>query len=469
VSTDLWPHQTYCVNRLAPLGSGALFAEPGAGKTLMALALMADEWRTDTNLVLCPKSVISVWARQPEVHYPGTFHIITPTKGTAKDKAAFIVAQLDLASAIHKNALVALNYEAMIQPALFGVLKSRRWGLLCCDESHRIKAPAGKASRYASQLADRADHRLILTGTPMPHSPLDIYGQFRACDKSVLGTSAALFRAKYAVIARRTTRDGREFEEVVDYRNLRELTDLVDAHSARVRTADCLDLPEHQDIVLYCELPPRARRVYNDLEATLAAELDKGTLTASNALVRGLRLQQVTNGVVPGPEGEEEIHTAKLDVLQDLLADLTPDYAADPEPVVVFCQFHTDLDAVYTAAKGAGRTSLELSGRRNELAAWQAGQADVLAVQIQAGGVGIDLSRARYAVFYSHTWSLGDYEQARARVLRPGQTRHVTYYHIVAENSMDQVVQEALDRKSSVTEAVLGALSTAPRRRARSA
>jgi hypothetical protein len=45
----------------------------------------------------------------------------------------------------------------------------------------------------------------------------------------------------------------------------------------------------------------------------------------------------------------------------------------------------------------------------------------------------------------------------------------VTYYHIVAENSMDQVVQEALDRKSSVTEAVLGALSTAPRRRARSA
>jgi len=72
--------------------------------------------------------------------------------------------------------------------------------------------------------------------------------------------------------------------------------------------------------------------------------------------------------------------------------------------------------------------------------------------------VGVDLSRAAYCVFYSRTWSLGDYEQARARVHRPGQERPVSYYHLIAEHSMDQTVQRALDRKEAVVDSVIAAL-----------
>ena len=73
----------------------------------------------------------------------------------------------------------------------------------------------------------------------------------------------------------------------------------------------------------------------------------------------------------------------------------------------MFCRFHADLDAVHNAAKAAGFHSLELSGRRDELKRWQDGEAPVLAVQISAGGVGVDLTRARYSIYFSLSFSPG--------------------------------------------------------------
>ena len=74
------------------------------------------------------------------------------------------------------------------------------------DESHRLKSPSGKISRFASQLSDRSRRRLALSGTPMPHSPLDIYAQYRALDKSVFGVHHQQFKNRYAefeVVAQR--------------------------------------------------------------------------------------------------------------------------------------------------------------------------------------------------------------------------------------------------------------------------
>lgn len=80
---------------------------------------------------------------------------------------------------------------------------------------------------------------------------------------------------------------------------------------------------------------------------------------------------------------------------------------------------------------------------------------DILAVQIQAGGVGIDLTRASYSIYYSVGFSLGDYEQSLARVHRPGQTRNVVYIHLVAEQTIDEKVYRALSEKKNVVEAVI--------------
>lgn len=446
------PHQLDAVRRIVPRGQGAIFADMGTGKGLIAL-LCASEWGTGPTLVLCPKSVLCVWETEPDKHFPGRWLVCVP-RGAVAHRVTRILAARRAAEAQGRPLLVAVNYEAAISPEMFSLLKLQiRWQTLVLDESHRIKSAAGRISRAVSQIADRCDHRLLLTGTPMPHSPMDLYAQFRAMRKGVLPPSATTFRARYAVMG------GFGGKEIVEWRNLVDLAERIDPWTVRVTKAEVLGhLPPWQDTSILVALPPKARRAYDEVLHELQAEVAGGRITAANAAVRCIRLQQITNGVVATDSGEPlTLHTEKQAALEDLLTDLPA-----TEPVVVFGSFHSDLDAIRAAAHRLGRGCLELSGRvrraHENLRAWQAGQAPVLAVQFQSGGVGIDLSRAAYCVFYSRTWSLGDYEQARARVHRPGQERPVSYYHLIAEHSMDQTVQRALDRKEAVVDSVIAAL-----------
>src|SRR5699024_5484240 len=88
--------------------------------------------------------------------------------------------------------------------------------------------------------------------------------------------------------------------------------------------------------------------------------------------------------------------------------------------------------------------------------AFAAGEKDVIGVQSAAGGEGLnDLVRARYCVYDSLGHSLGQHEQSRARMHRPGQKSNVVYYHLVARNTIDETVYAALERRQNVIEAIL--------------
>lgn len=108
-----------------------------------------------------------------------------------------------------------------------------------------------------------------------------------------------------------------------------------------------------------------------------------------------------------------------------------------------------------------GRRYGELSGRDKEglnERAEMSDQIDLIGVQYQSGGVGIDLTRACYGVYYSQTWSLGDYLQSLKRLHRPGQERTTMYYHLVAAGTVDEIVYRALSKREEVVDAILGGL-----------
>ena len=79
---------------------------------------------------------------------------------------------------------------------------------------------------------------------------------------------------------------------------------------------------------------------------------------------------------------------------------------------------------------------------------------DVLAAQIRSGGLGVDLTRARYAVYYTPPF-LGDYDQSKARIHRPEQDRPVSYYHLVCERTVDERAYRALQEQKDVIEEIL--------------
>ncbi len=453
--TTPWRHQTAAFHFANSLDAALLAMDMGTGKSLVVVALHA-KWRCKQTLILCPKSVLRVWPREFKQHAIEPSEIVVLDRGTVAKKAATAILERERCGRIGKPLVLVINYESAWRSAFGKWALEQSWDLVVLDESHRVKAHNSKVSKFAAKLGRQARRRLCLTGTPMPHSPLDLFGQYRFLDAGMFGTSWYHFRNRYA-----RTDNPAIPQMVTGYQNEAELEQRFAMLAYRCEASDVLDLPDKMHHVLPVTLGAKAAKAYREMERELIAEIEGGECTAANALVRVVRLQQVTSGYLPLDDSERkvEIDSAKEEALADLLEDLGPG-----EPVVVFCKFRHDLDRTQRVAEKLGRRYAELSGRRRDglsAAATMAPEAQVLGAQIASGGVGIDLTRARYAVYYSQVYSLGDYEQSLARLHRPGATRTVHYYHLIAEGTVDRAIYRALERRRDDVETILEALKGA--------
>lgn len=453
--TAPWGHQDEGYQRgrqiLSQEVAFILAAEMGVGKTFIA-TLLALGLNARSVLIVCPLRVISSWKTQLAQYLPSGSYCLAALddrlggkkkKTSVADRLAEAVRLSRLAEATGARFFLAINYDSFYRDGINDFLIKRKWGVVIYDESHKIKAAGSKSSMFAKRLRGSAEKVILASGTFLAHSPLDAYGQMRAADPKVLGTSAAAFRSQYAKLG------GPNKQWVVGYQNTEELENKLAPFTWRKTKAEALPyLPEETEAEFATELVPAARKVYDEFEADLITAIEGETLSATNALTKILRLQQICGGGVPTDDGRYHIvDTSKRALLVDTLEDL------GPVPSVIFCRFRSDIDAAHEACKLAGRTSKELSGQRNDLEEWQAGEGDDLVVQVQSGSVGISLVRASTAIYYSLSCSLVEYDQSRSRLHRPGQKNTVTYIYLTIQDSIDQKILKALRaRKDVVTE-----------------
>jgi hypothetical protein len=460
ILTPLWHHQKaavrFCMDKFAAGMHGLLLAMGmGTGKSLVAcaVALSLDERRSRERnshpmrmMIGAPLRVLQVWLTQFARHVgiPVVIVALDEEAGSVAEKRALAAEKMKLAAAMGAPFICVINYDSAWREPFASWAESLYWDLIIADEAHRLKTPGGKASMEFKRLRLRSGYRLALTGTPMPHGPMDIYAVFRFLDITILGPSFSAFRQKYAVMG------GYQRKQITGYQHLDELEALMGRITFRVGP-EVLDLPPATEVTYYCTLNGDAARIYKDLDEDFVARVKDGTVTAANAMVKLLRLQQVTGGCVPTDDAiPHRVDSSKLKLLADTLEDIGMD-----EPVVVFCRFHADLDAVHRACEDAGHTSMELSGRRDELRRWQDGEAQVLAVQIDSGSEGVEFVRARYSIFYSIGFRLEKYEQAKKRTHRPGQTKPVTHIHLVARNTVDVKVLRAMEKRADIVQSIL--------------
>jgi len=446
--TEPWGHQVGATRFARDMDVALLHCWMGAGKTKVTLdAAHARGHRTV--LVICPKSVITVWQKETQKHALGDTFVLRLVGDSVVKRAARLKRELRRWEIDEPDMMLmaVVNYEATWREPLAKVLLGHEWDLIVFDESQRIKSPGSKQGRFAARL--KAKHKLALTGTPMSHSPLDLYGQYRALDPGIFGTRFTRFRARYAVMG------GFEGRQVLGFQNEDELKVKMDRICYHV-PKDALDLPRIQFDERYCTLDRQAARIYKDLEKAFIAEVEDGIVTAANALAKLLRLQQVAAGFVKTEDGRiREVGKAKERLLTETLEDI-----GGGERVVVFCRFRHDLDTVRRVAEkldrgGLHKTCGEISGRVNEYEEWKRGEFSTLAVQIQAGGLGIDLTEARYVIYFTLGFSLGDYQQSVARVHRPGQEHPVQVYRLVTEGTVDRKIIKALDAREDVIRLIL--------------
>jgi SNF2 family DNA or RNA helicase len=444
MTTSFWPHQQDAYDWALDKRAAYLAMAMGTGKSAIAVRLHEDRGHKRT-LILAPKAVVGGWPNQFATHGSGEPVVCALDDGPIAKRVTKAKDALAYAEVHDRSFVCVMNYEAVPQPAMKDWIAKVGFDFVVCDEAHKIKAHGGLISKTIWRLFRGKDiHRLALSGTPLPHSPLDAFAQYRWLDERIFTTSFVSFRARYAMLAPM-------IPKVIAWLNQDELAAKMETIMLRV-DRDVLDLLPSQHIVRNVRLGPKAMRAHADLSKDFYAAVEAGEITAANAIVRLLRMQQCTSGAVKLDDGTIlEIDTAKAEMLEQILDELPSD-----ERVVVFGRFIHDLDVAARVADRLGRRYGEVSGRRNDLVGSKfPPDCDVLGAQLQAGGVGVDFSSAAYCVYLSPGLSLGDFEQSLSRTDRPGQTRSVTYLHVVGENTVDEKVYQALSSKKEVVQAIL--------------
>lgn len=446
---ERWQNQEEAYQFATSRPSTMLDMDMGTGKTRVAIDVMLNRQDAKRVLVVCPKAVVPVWRTNIEKFYPNdpNIQMWDNQKGTVKSKSDDIREFMGVNTGIPK-VVVVVNYDVVWRDPLGDLLRKLNFDMIILDESHRIKAAGSKVSKFLALLGKRAPYKMCLSGTPMANSPLDVYGQYRFLDPSIFGTNHTAFLSKYAIMSYTTP------PFVIGCKNLQELNSKFSSIAYTCKMSDIQDrlkLPEElPPNVVSLQLSAKDYATCKALNKEFIAECVQGQyVVLNNVLGKVLRLQQITSGFCMAQANPEDIPTevelnhVKAGALKELLQDTDRN-----EKVVVFCVFKHDIKAVRSVCDVLGIDVFELSGRENTYSAWcEHKGGGVIAVQIQAGAEGIDMTCSRMCVYYSLPHSLALYEQSKARLYRPGQERRVLFNYLICENTIDELIYSTLANK----------------------
>jgi len=349
--------------------------------------------------------------------------------------------------------------------------------LVVIDEMHKIKSVSSNASRLAGRIGSRVERRIGLTGTVIPHSPLDVYGQWRFLDPRAFGrvqpngerrvATFKAFREDYAEMG------GYMGHEVVGFKNLDRLEEIMGERSSVAIKEECLDLPDAVDTVLPVALNPKELKAYEDMRTKLQVEVREeddvreaaggagDSATAASRLVRMTRLRQITAGHLPDDEGQvREIGRSKAKTIASLIHDTLE----DEKRIVVFGTFTRELAALEEEIADKRTTVLRIDGStkpEDRLRMRQRFGSDdparlVIVAQIKTLSVAVnELVTARNAIFASLPWQRDDIVQARDRLNRLGQKSATTFWYALAPNTVDDLVFQAYQDRTDLEKALM--------------
>lgn len=417
-------------------------SDMGTGKTAMTIFAMK-EIQPERALVVCLPSIIYNWKKSIEDLIGLDYQVLPLSQSTRAARLKTLAKWKD-----RPRNVVIVNYEAL--NTLGNEIVEYRPDLIVCDESQMIKNHKSIRTRAIKIIRDKAKtkYKWILTGTPTPNDPLDIWSQMDFIRPGYLHPNFFAFRARYANVVKMAG-----FSKIVGFKNLDELRDKVARYTFRLTKDQFLSLPNKEFEVMTVELSEKSKAAYRSMKQNLMAEVDGCVVSAQVILTKMLRLQQITSGFVKTDEGEiREIGTEKLDCLMDLLSGIE-------EKVVVWCRFDHEIKRIADRLNEIGRPFHVLKGgikpedRQAMIDEFQSdrNKKDVFISNPQAGGAGITLTAARYAIYFSRSFSFGDSAQSEDRIHRIGQTQDVTYIDLVADKTIDSYIIKSLHAKQAMS------------------
>ena len=460
LKTNPWPHQWKALDYVMTRDHAAVFTDMGSGKTKIMIDLIVNR---DFGFVLIigTKKSCDVWEKEFEIHSDIPKDCVNNLSGIpTPNKVSIMKEKLRFGRINCVPEVFIMNYEAVWRDPLKQYLYKQEFDCIILDESHRIKTPRSKVNICVTSLGRRSKCKYILSGTPTPESPTDIYGQYKFLDPTIFGNNFDKFKQQYENMdAVETIRRG--------YVVLDEKEPYIHLDLLKKRMYKCafhakaeLDLPKVTHIYFDQYISDEAQEIYKELNKEGVYEDEEGITETNNILAKYTRLQQLLSGYLYAENEDfteqfivEKDHT-KAEALEYLLENIPKE-----EKVVVFAKYRKDFDNIRQVCKNLNRRYGEISGQKDHYKYWKQGRVNVLAVQYSSGSESISLVEARYCIYYSHTFSYGQYQQSIKRTHRPGQERPVTYYHIISKvkgkQTVDDKIKKALSLKQSLSQYIL--------------
>jgi SNF2 family DNA or RNA helicase len=456
IKSEYLPHQRRAFESAISHPNFALFLEQRAGKTYPTIGAIG--YRADTAgirriLIVAPKTVIYEWQEkiEEEADYPVEVHLLDDSLDDRRQAL----------KGLHnpKNLQIVLtNYDAIRR--LQSDLISWKPEMIILDEAHHIKNGKAQQSKAAFAIGKVAKFRMILTGTPISQSPLDIWSQYRFLDNTIFDKSYIRFRDRYAVmggymgkqiIGLKTVPTIQGVKNIhYDEELSKEFTEKVYSIAMRVTLDEVNNSPKPLITYKYAELENSARKIYDHMEEEAFLEVDSGRVTAPIVLTKLLRMQQICGGFIRADESEnyQQVSSAKLNALEEVIIGLEG-------KAVIFAKFIPEIEAIRALAEKHHIQHHILTGKtknRGQIKKDFQSNPDtkLFIAQIGTGGEGITLSAADITIFFSTGLSLLEYDQAKSRIKNLTKTHQLHYIHILAKNTRDEDIVDTLDRKQDI-------------------
>lgn len=427
MDVSLRPYQDQGVawlQQMRALELGALLADDmGLGKTVQSLATLQGRC-----LIVAPTSVLPNWSRELKRFRP------------------------NLKICLYHGSNRRWDDEADVYLTSYGLLRSdldslnQKWDCIVLDEAQTIKNPESKVAIAATQLRGR--FRLALSGTPVENRLEDLWSIFAFLNPGLLGAKKD-FRERWS----RPIEDG-------DSNAAERLRRIIRPFIMRRLKKDvALELPPRIEKILYSELWPEERELYEAIHAAtrkdVLAKLEAGgsVIEALEALLR-MRQACCHAALVPSQHAK---HSSKLTLLIETLETAL----AEGHKALVFSQWTSLLDLLEPVLQNAGINFLRLDGstvdRQGVVDRFQDENGPpVLIMSLKAGGVGLNLTRADHVFILDPWWNPAAADQAADRAHRIGQGNTVMIHPLVALDSVEEKIMELQNAKRALAAAAFG-------------
>lgn len=437
---DLHPYQNRMIDFIYNTPKCAVWAGLGLGKTITTLTAITDLLDSLTVLkvlIIAPLRVAnSVWHTEAKrwTHTKDlTFSIVT---GSEKERI----------SALFKSADIYVINRENVQWLVEHYKTKWPYDLVVIDESSSFKSASSQRFKALKKVRTLTDRMVQLTGTPSPNGLIDVWSQMFLLDGGErLGKTMSAYKMRFF----QTGHNGYTLKPVNNADKI--IHRLIDDMVISLNVDDYLQMPERIDTVMRVNMPLARLAEYKQLERDFIMQINDAEIVAYNAATLAGKLLQYCNGAMYTDELKNwtEIHTAKLDALDEILED------NQDENLLIAYNYKTDLIRL----KARYPDAVVLDNDPDIITRWNNGEIKMLLAHPASAGHGLNLQHgSSIIVWFGLNWSLELYQQFNGRLHRQGQTKPVRVVHIVADGCIDDKVMRAIENKAQTQDELLNAL-----------